>query len=61
MKKDRLKKLVELLEAWEEDPAPGFRFARFFLFYDAAEDAASLPLVAQNWDEGVRAISRRLT
>jgi hypothetical protein len=59
-KKDRQQKLIEILKSWEEDPAPGLGFARFFLFYDAADDAAPLPLVAQSWDEEVRAISRRL-
>jgi hypothetical protein len=59
-KKDRQQKLIEILSSWEEDPAPGLGFARFFLFYDAADDAAPLPLVAQSWDEEVRAISRRL-
>jgi hypothetical protein len=59
-KKDRQQKLIEILNSWEEDPAPGLGFARFFLFYDAADDAAPLPLVAQSWDEEVRAISRRL-
>ena len=60
-KKDRQQKLIEILKSWEEDPAPGLGFARFFLFYDAADDAAPLPLVAQNWDKEVCAISRRLS
>jgi hypothetical protein len=60
-KKDRQKKLIEILKSWEEDPAPDLGFARFFLFYDAADDAAPLPLVAESWDQEVRAVSRRLS
>ena len=59
-KKERQTKLIETLQAWDEDPALELGFARFFLFYDAADDAAPLPLVAQNWSEEVRALSRRL-
>ena len=59
-KKERQQKLLETIMSWEEDPAPQFGFARFFLFYDAADDAAPLPLIAENWSEEVRAVTRRL-
>ena len=59
-KKERQARLIEILNSWEEDPAPELGFARFFIFYDAAGDTDPLPLVAQNWSEEVRALSRRL-
>ena len=59
-KKERQQKLIQILQTWEEDPVPDLGFARFFLFYDAESDAATLPLVARSWTEEVRAVSRRL-
>ena len=59
-KKERQQKLIETLQSWEEDPAPDLAFARFFMFYDAADDAAPLPLIAESWCKEVRAVSRRL-
>ena len=59
-KKERHAKLIETLRSWEEDPAPDLGFARFFLFYDAADDSALLPLIAQHWSDEVRAVSRRI-
>ena len=59
-KKERQAKLVETLKAWDEDPAPGLGFARFFMFYDAENEDAQLPLIAQHWTEEVKAVSRRV-
>ena len=59
-KKDRQQKLLEVLQAWDEDPAPNLGFARFFMFYDAADENSELPSVAASWPEDVRALSRRL-
>ena len=59
-KKDRQAKLIETIEAWNEDPAPELGFTRFFLFYDAADEGDHLPLVAQNWSAEVQALSRRI-
>jgi len=59
-KKERHAKLIETIQSWEEDPAPELGFARFFMFYDAENDAAQLPLIAQHWSEEVRAVSRRV-
>jgi hypothetical protein len=59
-KKERQQRLIQVLQSWEEDPAPDLEFARFFLFYNAESDAATLPLVAHSWTEEVKAVSRRL-
>jgi hypothetical protein len=59
-KKDRQKKLLEVLQAWDADPAPNLGFARFFLFYDAAEENSELPSVAASWTDEVKSLSRRL-
>lgn len=60
-KKERQQRLIQILKTWDEDPVPDLGFARFFLFYDAENDVATLPLVAYRWAEEVRAVSRRLT
>jgi hypothetical protein len=59
-KKERQQKLIQILQSWEEDPVPDLGFARFFLFYDAENDAATLPMVANSWTDEVKAVSRRL-
>ena len=59
-KKERHAKLIEIVQSWEVDPVPELGFARFFLFYNAEDSSSTLPLVAQNWSEDVRALSRRL-
>jgi hypothetical protein len=59
-KKDRQKKLIDVLESWQEDPAPDLGFARFFMFYDATDDMSALPLIAQHWGEEICKVSRRL-
>jgi hypothetical protein len=59
-KNKRQAKLIETLQAWDEDPAPGIGFARFFLFYDAESEEAKLPLIAQHWDERVKNVSWRV-
>jgi hypothetical protein len=59
-KKVRHEKLLEVLDAWKKDPAPQLGFARFFLFYDAESEDASLPLIAKNWAEEVQQLSRRI-
>ena len=59
-KTERHAKLFETLQSWQEDPAPELGFARFFLYYDAENDASTLPSVAQNWSDEVRAVSRRI-
>jgi len=59
-KKDRLSKMMEVIAQWDVDPAPDIGFARFFLFYDAENENATLPLVAQHWSEDVQKLSRRL-
>ena len=59
-KKERQKKLIEVLESWQDDPAPELGFARFFMYYDAENDAAALPLVAKHWTEEVQKVSRRI-
>ena len=59
-KKDRQKKLIDVLESWQEDPAPDLGFARFFMFYDATDDMSALPLISQHWGEEICKVSRRL-
>ena len=59
-KKDRQDKLIEVITSWDEDPAPGLGFARFFLFYSAADESSTLPLVAREWAEEVQELSRRI-
>lgn len=60
LKKQRQAKLVETVESWEEDPAPELGFARFFMFYDAENDASPLPCIAHGWSKEVCAVSRRI-
>ena len=59
-KKVRYAKLLETIKSWESDPAPEFGFARFFMYYDADDDAAALPAIAKDWPEDVKAVSRRI-
>lgn len=59
-KKERQQRLIQVLQSWEEDPAPDLEFARFFLFYDAESDVATVPSISYSWTEEVRAVSRRL-
>ena len=50
--KDRIKKLLEVLEHEPE------AFERVFVFYDASGDDATLPQVAASWDPAARQVSR---
>ena len=59
-KKDRHAKLVSTIEAFEEDPCLSLGFARFFLFYDAATDDATLPLISKEWDPEALKLSFRV-
>ena len=59
-KKERQAKLIETIHSWQNDPAPELGFARFFMFYDAADDSSPLPAIAQHWPEEVKAVSRRI-
>jgi hypothetical protein len=59
-KKDRLAKLIATIKAWDEDPAPGMPFARFFMFYDA-KSGQQWPVIGEEWvSDDVRQISRCL-
>jgi hypothetical protein len=54
----RLKALVELICAWDNNPAPDLLFARFFLFYDQTAES-ELPCVADEWpNDMVRRMTR---
>jgi hypothetical protein len=57
-KKERLTSLIDLIKQWDEDPAPEWHFARFFMFYDMTSES-NLPIVAKEWNsEEAKQISR---
>ena len=47
-------RIAKLLEALEEDEPQGFE--RWYLFYDAAS-GATLPNIAEEWDEAAKEVS----
>ena len=57
-RKDREAKLLQVLQALDEEP--DLPITRLFLFYDRPSHDSTLPSVAEGWPEEVKQISRCL-